>query len=206
MLEAFIPYITAPEHTLVENLPLIGPLKLQLFGPLVAVGVIVGWYRCLKYARIKDLDEPTLVEQMIGRRLSTPSGKLPSLAAENGTHHAHAGGVALVEGRAQLAHLPLVAAGAVLGLAQGRLALAQPLGQLVGAGRQLPGLAGRLLGAALGVVQGGPGALQVLLRGVRLGPQPLGLLVDGRAQALELAAQAVALAREAQPEIGRAHV
>lgn len=57
MLEAFIPYITAPERTLVENLPLIGPLKLQLFGPLVAVGVIIGWYRCLKYAKLKDLDE-----------------------------------------------------------------------------------------------------------------------------------------------------
>ena len=57
MLEALIPYITAPEKTLIEDLPLIGPLKLQLFGPLVAVGVIVGWYRCLKYARIKDLDE-----------------------------------------------------------------------------------------------------------------------------------------------------
>lgn len=57
MLEAFIPYITAPEHTLVEDLPMIGPLKLQLFGPLVAVGVIIGWYRCLAYARLKDLDE-----------------------------------------------------------------------------------------------------------------------------------------------------
>jgi len=57
MLEAFIPYITAPEKTLIEDLPLIGPLKLQLFGPLVAVGVIVGWFRCLKYARLKDLDE-----------------------------------------------------------------------------------------------------------------------------------------------------
>jgi len=37
--------------------------------------------------RVKDLDEPTLVEQMIGRRLSTPTGKLPSLAAENGHPH-----------------------------------------------------------------------------------------------------------------------
>ncbi len=57
MLEAFIPYITAPEYTLVDDLPLIGPLKLQLFGPLVATGVIIGWFRCLKYARLKDLDE-----------------------------------------------------------------------------------------------------------------------------------------------------
>jgi phosphatidylglycerol:prolipoprotein diacylglycerol transferase len=57
MLEALIPYIEAPEKTLVENLPLIGPLKLQLFGPLVAVGVIIGWKRCLKYAKLKDIDE-----------------------------------------------------------------------------------------------------------------------------------------------------
>jgi phosphatidylglycerol:prolipoprotein diacylglycerol transferase len=57
MLEAFIPYITAPEHTLAKDVPLIGDLKLQFFGPLVAVGVILGWYRCLKYAKLKDLDE-----------------------------------------------------------------------------------------------------------------------------------------------------
>ncbi|MCA9651076.1 MAG: prolipoprotein diacylglyceryl transferase [Myxococcales bacterium] len=58
MLEALIPYITAPEKTLVEDMPLLDtPLKLQFFGPLVATGVIVGWYRCLKYARLKDLDE-----------------------------------------------------------------------------------------------------------------------------------------------------
>ncbi|MCX4243462.1 prolipoprotein diacylglyceryl transferase [Paraliomyxa miuraensis] len=59
MLEALIPYFDnkALEYTLVEDLPLIGPLKLQLFGPLVAIGVIVGWYRCLRYAKTKDLDE-----------------------------------------------------------------------------------------------------------------------------------------------------
>jgi phosphatidylglycerol---prolipoprotein diacylglyceryl transferase len=57
MLEAFIPYITAPEYMLKEDVPLIGDLKLQFFGPLVAVGVIVGWYRCLRYAKLKDLDE-----------------------------------------------------------------------------------------------------------------------------------------------------
>jgi ABC-type sugar transport system ATPase subunit len=67
-------------------------------GEIFAVCDRVSVLRDGKYVattRIKDLDEPTLVEQMIGRRLSTPSGKLPSLAAENGTHHAHAGGVAL---------------------------------------------------------------------------------------------------------------
>lgn len=57
MLEALIPYITMPEKTLVEDLPLIGPLKLQVFGPLVAVGVILGWKQCLKYAKERDIDE-----------------------------------------------------------------------------------------------------------------------------------------------------
>lgn len=57
MLEALIPYIEAPEKTLVENLPIIGPLKLQVFGPLVATGVILGWKRCLHYAKVKDIDE-----------------------------------------------------------------------------------------------------------------------------------------------------
>jgi phosphatidylglycerol:prolipoprotein diacylglycerol transferase len=57
MLHALIPYITMPEKTLVEDLPLIGPLKLQVFGPLVAVGVILGWKQCLKYAKAKDIDE-----------------------------------------------------------------------------------------------------------------------------------------------------
>jgi phosphatidylglycerol:prolipoprotein diacylglycerol transferase len=57
MLEAFIPYITAPEYMLQEDVPFIGDLKLQVFGPLVAVGVILGWYRCLKYAKLKNLDE-----------------------------------------------------------------------------------------------------------------------------------------------------
>jgi phosphatidylglycerol:prolipoprotein diacylglycerol transferase len=57
MLEALIPYFHAPEKTLVEHLPFIGPLKLQLFGPLVATGVIIGWRQCLKYAKKKDIDE-----------------------------------------------------------------------------------------------------------------------------------------------------
>ena len=57
MLEALIPYIEAPEKTLVEDVPLIGDLKLQFFGPLVATGVILGWRQCLKYAKAKDIDE-----------------------------------------------------------------------------------------------------------------------------------------------------
>jgi phosphatidylglycerol---prolipoprotein diacylglyceryl transferase len=57
MLAAYIPYIDAPELTLIENAPLIGPFTLKLFGPLVAAGLILGRYRCLAYARRKDLDQ-----------------------------------------------------------------------------------------------------------------------------------------------------
>ncbi|MGH7242010.1 MAG: sugar ABC transporter ATP-binding protein [Phycisphaerales bacterium] len=56
-------------------------------GEIFAVCDRVSVLRDGKYvatSRVKDIDEPTLVEQMIGRRLSTPTGKLPSLAAENG--------------------------------------------------------------------------------------------------------------------------
>ncbi|MBN8596707.1 MAG: sugar ABC transporter ATP-binding protein [Planctomycetes bacterium] len=59
-------------------------------GEIFAVCDRVSVLRDGKYvatSRVKDLDEPTLVEQMIGRRLSTPTGKLPSLAAENGHPH-----------------------------------------------------------------------------------------------------------------------
>jgi phosphatidylglycerol---prolipoprotein diacylglyceryl transferase len=50
MLEAFIPYVDAPELTL-------GPLTLKLFGPLVAAGLILGRNCCLAYARRMDLDQ-----------------------------------------------------------------------------------------------------------------------------------------------------
>jgi phosphatidylglycerol:prolipoprotein diacylglycerol transferase len=57
MLEALIPYIDVPSKTLVDDLPLLGPLKLQVFGPLVATGVILGYRQCLKFAKVKDMDE-----------------------------------------------------------------------------------------------------------------------------------------------------
>jgi phosphatidylglycerol:prolipoprotein diacylglycerol transferase len=57
MLEALIPYIQAPEKTLIDHVPLIGPVKLQVFGPLVATGVILGWFRGVKYAQAKGMDE-----------------------------------------------------------------------------------------------------------------------------------------------------
>jgi phosphatidylglycerol:prolipoprotein diacylglycerol transferase len=56
MLEALIPYIKTPEYD-IANLPVIGPLRLQVFGPLVAAGVILGYHRCLHYAKKKDIDE-----------------------------------------------------------------------------------------------------------------------------------------------------
>ncbi|HEY8375669.1 MAG TPA: prolipoprotein diacylglyceryl transferase family protein [Nannocystis sp.] len=56
MLEALIPYIKPPEK-LIADLPVIGPLKLQVFGPLVAVGVILGYQRCLQFAKKRDIDE-----------------------------------------------------------------------------------------------------------------------------------------------------
>lgn len=56
MLEAVIPYLELPEKTLF-TIPGIGPLKLQVFGPLVAIGVIVGMRRCLHYAKKRDIDE-----------------------------------------------------------------------------------------------------------------------------------------------------
>lgn len=57
MLEGLIPFIKMPEKTLVEDLPVIGQIKLQVFGPLVAVGVILGYRQCLKFAKTKDMDE-----------------------------------------------------------------------------------------------------------------------------------------------------
>ncbi len=56
MFEALIPYIEPPSK-LIADLPVIGPLKLQFFGPLVAAGVILGYHRCLHYAKRKDIDE-----------------------------------------------------------------------------------------------------------------------------------------------------
>lgn len=55
MLEA-IPYLDMPAYE-ITRLPVIGPLKLQVFGPLVAVGVILGYHRCLAFAKKKDIDE-----------------------------------------------------------------------------------------------------------------------------------------------------
>lgn len=56
MLEAFIPYIVAPEKR-IEDIPLVGEFTFQIFGLLVATGVILGMRLCLKWAKEKDIDE-----------------------------------------------------------------------------------------------------------------------------------------------------
>ncbi len=63
MLEAFIPYVVAPEKT-IEDIPLIGEFTLQIFGVLVAIGVILGMRLSLKYAKQRDIDE-FMVRDMI---------------------------------------------------------------------------------------------------------------------------------------------
>jgi len=65
MLEALIPYIDAPNKTLIDHVPGIGPLKLQFFGPLVMVGLLVGRARCLHYVRRKDVDEELFREYLM---------------------------------------------------------------------------------------------------------------------------------------------
>ncbi len=100
-------------------------------GEIFAVCDRVSVLRDGKYvatSRVKDLDEPTLVEQMIGRRLSTPTGKLPSLAAE-GAHQSKVGRALLsVEGMSSPEKLENVSvqvrAGEIVGI-----------GGLVGSGR-----------------------------------------------------------------------
>jgi len=55
---AGIPYIEAPEYTLLEYVPILGrALKLQVFGPLVATGVLLGMQLSLRYAKKMDMDE-----------------------------------------------------------------------------------------------------------------------------------------------------
>ncbi len=55
MLHAGIPYFDAPRWPL--ELPFFGPLTLGVFGPTVAIGVLVGMQFSLRYAKHKDLDE-----------------------------------------------------------------------------------------------------------------------------------------------------
>ena len=57
MLEALIPFIDIPSYTLAKDLPFLGTLKLQIFGPLVALGVWMGIRRCLTFAKARDIDE-----------------------------------------------------------------------------------------------------------------------------------------------------
>ncbi len=56
MLEALLPFISIPSKTL-GTLPFLGTIKLQVFGPLVITGVLLGIRRCLAYAKGRDIDE-----------------------------------------------------------------------------------------------------------------------------------------------------
>ncbi len=52
-----LPFYRFPEYTLVENLPVLGPLKLAPFGPLVVVGIWLGWSQSLRYCRAKNINQ-----------------------------------------------------------------------------------------------------------------------------------------------------
>ncbi len=56
MLEALLPFISIPSKTL-GTLPFLGTIKLQVFGPLVITGVLLGIRRCLAYAKGRNIDE-----------------------------------------------------------------------------------------------------------------------------------------------------
>lgn len=70
MIASLIPYIVAPEYHLADNVPVIGQLTLQVFGPLVAVGVILGWHQTLRYARWRDIDTELMRDYMFWMLLS----------------------------------------------------------------------------------------------------------------------------------------
>ncbi len=57
MIDASLPYLVPPSVSL--PLPGGGEHHLTVFGPLVALAVVVGWRRCLTYARVHDIDTDT---------------------------------------------------------------------------------------------------------------------------------------------------
>lgn len=57
MLCTLLPYIKVPDLTLGDHFPMVGPFKLDLVGPLVAIGLLAGRSRCVAFARRKDLDQ-----------------------------------------------------------------------------------------------------------------------------------------------------
>jgi phosphatidylglycerol:prolipoprotein diacylglycerol transferase len=54
MSAAWLPYLDPPSLSL--SLPLFGEHRLTVFGPLVVLGVLVGWRRCLRYARVHGIE------------------------------------------------------------------------------------------------------------------------------------------------------
>ena len=54
MTVAALPYVVPPSGSL--SVPGLGEQPLTVFGPLVAVGVVLGWRRCLRYARVHGIE------------------------------------------------------------------------------------------------------------------------------------------------------
>jgi phosphatidylglycerol:prolipoprotein diacylglycerol transferase len=66
MTAAALPYVVPPSGSL--PLPWVGDLPLSVFGPLVAIGVVVGWRRCLRYAHVHRIEADaarTLMERVL---------------------------------------------------------------------------------------------------------------------------------------------
>lgn len=57
LLAIAIPYVDPPSVS--WALPILGEHRLSVFGPLVAVGVLVGWRRCLRYASAHGIEVDT---------------------------------------------------------------------------------------------------------------------------------------------------
>ena len=61
---AEIPFIPTPRIDLPFTIPVLGVDHLEPFGLIVAIGVLLGMQVCLKYAKVKNLDEYMARDQM----------------------------------------------------------------------------------------------------------------------------------------------
>ncbi len=52
-----LPYVVPPSVSV--SLPLLGEQHLGVFGPLVALGLVLGWRRCLRYAEVHGIEAET---------------------------------------------------------------------------------------------------------------------------------------------------
>lgn len=65
LIAGAIPYVHAPEWVIAERVPILGtPAVVQVFGPLVVLGVILGAAACVRFAGRRHLDPP-LVRNLI---------------------------------------------------------------------------------------------------------------------------------------------